>query len=96
MNDVHESEQLFRACKETGFFLLDLIGSSAGETMLDDAANGFDLNQKSFGLEQEELGKFLFRPKESLYGHVSPMLSDQASDVYDPFCKLDRIQTKGN
>ena len=40
-NGAFESEQLFRACRETGFFLLNLTGSSAGETMLDDAENVF-------------------------------------------------------
>ena len=67
-NDALESEQLFRACRETGFFLLDLTGSKAGEDMLDDAEKGFDLSRGIFGLESEELEKFPFKSKESLFG----------------------------
>ena len=67
-NDALESEQLFRACRETGFFLLDLTGSKAGEDMLDDAEKGFELSRGIFGLESQELEKFPFKPKESLFG----------------------------
>ena len=83
-NDAFESNQLFRACKETGFFLLDLTGSGAGETMLDDAEKVFDLSRMIFGLESEELERFPFKPKESLFGYVSTMLFDQASNAYVP------------
>lgn len=81
-NDALESEQLFRACRETGFFLLDLTGSGAGENMLDDAEKVFDLSRTIFGLESEELEKFPFKPKESLFGYASSMLFDQPSDAY--------------
>ena len=67
-NDALESEQLFRACRETGFFLLDLTGSKAGEDMLDDAEKGFELSRGILGLESEELERFPFKPKESLFG----------------------------
>ena len=87
-NDALESEQLFRACRETGFFLLDLTGSRVGENMLDDAENIFGLSQKILGLEQEELGKFPFKPKLSLYGYASFMLPIQASNVYAPLRKV--------
>lgn len=66
-NDILESERLFRACREIGFFLLDLTGSRAGESMLDYTEKVFDLGQKIFGLGQEELMKTSTVPKEGLH-----------------------------
>ena len=74
-HDVDESARLFQACTEIGFFLLDLTGSSTGETMLDDAGNSFALSQEIFDLEQEELGKYPFIPKNGLHGYVPLCLS---------------------
>ena len=71
-NNTHESEELFQACREVGFFLLDLTGSSAGETVLDDAEKTFDLEERIFALSQEELSKYIFESSADrfLYGYV--------------------------
>ncbi|KAL6720889.1 hypothetical protein ACLMJK_002814 [Lecanora helva] len=68
-NDAPESDQLFHACRETGFFLLDLTGSDMGERMLDDAEQMFHLAENLFMLDQEELGKYPFLPDKGLVGY---------------------------
>lgn len=65
-----ESEQLFRSCKETGFFLVDLRGTSEGETMLKHAEMAFELNKKIFDLDQDELTKHAIQPPAGLFGFV--------------------------
>ena len=67
--DEAESERLFRACGELGFFLVDLRGSSEGETMLGDAENAFELGEKIYDIDQEELLKHAFKPPGSLFGY---------------------------
>lgn len=69
-DDAAESEQLFRACRENGFFLVDLRGSGEGETMLKDAETAFDLSEKIFEIDQQELAKDAFKPPTSLFGYV--------------------------
>ena len=69
-DEESESEGLFRSCRETGFFLVDLRGTSEGETMLKHADIAFDLNKKIFELGQEELTKHAFQPPVSLFGFV--------------------------
>ena len=65
-----ESERLFQSCRETGFFLVDLRGTSEGETMLKHAEIAFHLNKKIFELEQEELNEHALQPSVSLFGFV--------------------------
>ena len=67
-HDVAESEQLYRACKDTGFFLLDLTDSSIGEIMLDNAESIFQLSEELFNHDKDELDKFPFVPEKSLCG----------------------------
>ena len=69
-NEDSESEQLFQSCRETGFFLVDLRGTSEGEVMLKHAETAFQLNEKIFELEQEELNEHAFEPSVSLFGFV--------------------------
>ena len=69
-DEESESERLFQSCREIGFFVVDLRGTSEGEAMLKHAEIAFDLNKKIFGLDQEELNKHAFQPNESLFGFV--------------------------
>ena len=84
-HDAHESEELFRACKEVGFFLLDLTESNVGETVLDDAEKAFDLEERIFALSQEELEKFILESSDRfLYGYV-PIHPRERSDACSAF-----------
>ena len=67
-HDTSESEQLYRACKETGFFLLDLTHAEIGEAMLDNAEIIFQLSEELFKQDTNELEKFPFIPQKSLCG----------------------------
>lgn len=71
-DDDAESAQLFRASKETGFFLLDLRGTGEGETMLKDAEATFDLSEKVFDIDQAELMKHAFTIPGGVFGYVHP------------------------
>ena len=69
-DEESESERLFQSCRETGFFLVDLRGTTEGETMLKHAEIAFDLNKKIFELDQEELNKHALQHSVSLFGFV--------------------------
>ena len=69
-NDDAESQQLYQACREIGFFLLDLRCSNEGEVMLTDVEAIFALNQKIHELDQEELMQHAFKPPKDLFGYV--------------------------
>ena len=69
-DEQSESEQLFQSCREIGFFVVDLRGTSEGEAMLKHAETAFDLNKKIHELDQEELNKHALQPSVSLFGFV--------------------------
>ena len=85
-NDDGESVALFQACRTTGFFLLDLQGSTDGEAMLECTEQVFDLSREILELDQEELLKYPFRPPTNLCGYVSP---EQIIETPRSLCYLD-------
>lgn len=67
--DVAESEQLFKSCKENGFFLLNLQGSNEGDEMLELAKFAFQLSEDlSMKSDKEELEKYAWKPPGSIFG----------------------------
>ena len=69
------SRQLFEACRDYGFFLLDLSGSESGRELLDEAEYMFSVITKTFDLPQAELDSFPFNPPKSLLGYISTLAS---------------------
>ena len=67
--DQVESERLFQACQDMGFFSVDLRGTGEGEAMLKDAERVYDLNEKVFETDQEELMRHAFKPPGCLFGY---------------------------
>lgn len=45
--DGSESKQLFQACQNTGFFLLDLTNAPQGEALLQHVEKLFNLNERT-------------------------------------------------
>ena len=68
-NDASESEKLFQASQETGFFLIDLKGSEKGEAMLKHAKTAFDFNEQIHQIEKDEMAKYAFKPPTNLFGY---------------------------
>jgi len=68
----HDSENLFEACREQGFFLLDLRGHEEGEKLLKDAETLFDLSVALFDLGNEALLKYKADVPRDLNGYVLP------------------------
>ena len=66
--DPAESERLFSASKELGFFYLDLSGDEEGEALLDDADNLFQFGPKLYDLGREELLKYDYKAQGSYTG----------------------------
>ena len=64
-----ESVRLFDASKELGFFYLDLRSDSAGEELLKESSELFELAPKLFGLGREELSKFDYSDRRSYFGY---------------------------
>jgi hypothetical protein len=65
-----DSEDLFEASREYGFFLLDLRNSEEGERLLKDAEKMFDLTAATFALGPEVLeAEYAYNPPKSLLGY---------------------------
>lgn len=64
----HESQLLFQACQEWGFFSLDLRQSDKGNELLGDAEQMFDLTRETFDLDQSVLDNYAYKPPHDLTG----------------------------
>lgn len=69
-NDKVESERLFAASKDLGFFYLDLRDDELlGKEMLSQADQLFHVGEELFSLGREELSKYDYRPQGSYFGY---------------------------
>ncbi|RAL02383.1 oxidoreductase [Aspergillus ibericus CBS 121593] len=68
-NSATESEKLFSACQEFGFFLLKLTDSEAGEQLLQDAERMMDLTTTTLSLDRQVLDKYAYKPPRDLLGY---------------------------
>jgi isopenicillin N synthase-like dioxygenase len=68
-NSEEEGARLFDACRQHGFFLLDLHGSSQGDDLLTDAEHMFDLASETFHLDKTILDQFAYNPPKDLLGY---------------------------
>ncbi|KAL8947580.1 MAG: hypothetical protein Q9222_006158, partial [Ikaeria aurantiellina] len=68
-NDHNESQKLFEACRETGFFLIDLRGCDEGKTMLKHAETAFNLSEKIHKIDEDELKRYNYNPPADLFGY---------------------------
>ena len=64
-DDEQESESLFQACKDLGFFYLDLRDCSLGQSMLNDAEELFGVGEKLF---DEGLDQYDFSARKTYFG----------------------------
>ncbi len=53
VNDASESSSFFTSCKNLGFFYLDMIGSTLGETIVSEAEELNTMQQQFFNLPNE-------------------------------------------
>ncbi len=60
--DKKESARLFEACKNDGFFLLDLRRASIGASLLTVVEELFKANEALFDEGPEELNKYTYPP----------------------------------
>jgi isopenicillin N synthase-like dioxygenase len=67
--DPIESDRLFSASKDLGFFYLDLTGDPEGEALLSEAEKLFDLGPKLFDLGRNELQKYDYKAQGSYMGY---------------------------
>ena len=68
-HDPTESHRLFTACKDLGFFYLDLRSTTPGESLVEDADALFDLNEQFFNLPLDEKLKYDFSAQKSYFGY---------------------------
>ena len=66
--DVEESQRLFEASKQLGFFYLDFRDSREGASILEDVDRLFDVGEQLFDLDVEEKQKYDFSSAKSYYG----------------------------
>jgi isopenicillin N synthase-like dioxygenase len=64
-----ESDRLFTAAKELGFFYLDLRNDPLGEELLSESSQFFDLAPRFYDLGREELSKFDYKNVGSYMGY---------------------------
>lgn len=67
-HDTTEERRFFDACREYGFFLLDLKSSQRGESLLQDADRMFELAEHTLGLPESVLGEYAYNPPRDLLG----------------------------
>lgn len=58
--DAVESEKLFDACCDQGFFLLDLTTDDSGRNLLDDVERAFEAGEQFFAQDLEVKSEFKF------------------------------------
>lgn len=66
--DEQEAHNLFEACQEWGFFLLNLADAEDGKRVLAHAEKMFDLTSKTFDLDQQTLDEYAYKPPTDLTG----------------------------
>jgi hypothetical protein len=67
--DPVESDRLFSASKDLGFFYLDLRGDEEGETLLEEADKFFELGPKLYDIGRDELQKYDYKSQGSYMGY---------------------------
>jgi hypothetical protein len=68
-NDPTESDRLFSASKDLGFFYLDLRNDEEGEKLLLEADQFFQLGPKLYDLGRDELQKYDYKDQGSYMGY---------------------------
>jgi hypothetical protein len=63
-----ESDALFKAAKELGFFYFDMRGDQLGEALLDESEKLFGVERELYSMDEEELMKHD-------YSHIEPWRS---------------------
>ena len=66
--DVASSKGLIEACRELGFFLLDLTGDRLGETLTQEIDQLFVVIKEIMNLPEEVKEKYLHDPPRSFLG----------------------------
>lgn len=66
-----ETSLLYEACREWGFFLLNLADAPAGKSVLDEAEKMFGLVSDTFALDQDTLDQYAYKPPTDLTGYVT-------------------------
>lgn len=84
-NDQAETQRLFQACKEIGFFYLNLEGSETGSSLLKDADKLFQVGENLFDLDLAEKQKYDFSQQKSYFGYKG-----QGAALVDKNGNLDR------
>ncbi|MCJ1405046.1 hypothetical protein MMC11_008272 [Xylographa trunciseda] len=67
--DSEESNRLFEASKQLGFFYLDLRDTLEGDSILEDVDKLFRIGEQLFDLEVEEKQKYDFSGQKSYFGY---------------------------
>ena len=70
-NDQEESDSFFTACKDVGFFYLDLEGTTEGQSLSRDADALFNVGSELFDLPVEEKQSYDLSAQNSYFGYES-------------------------
>lgn len=84
-NDKAETQRLFQACEEIGFFYLNLQDSQTGSSLLKDADKLFQVGENLFDLDLAEKQKYDFSQQKSYFGYKA-----QGAAIVDRNGNLDR------
>lgn len=69
-NGGDETDKLFRACREWGFFFLDLKDSERGRVLSADGEKMFDLTEETYALDKSILDNYAYNPPHDLTGYT--------------------------
>lgn len=77
-----ESLKLFAACKDLGFFYLDLLGSDLGEAILREAESLHELQQRFYALPHETKDEYGQSSVDPFYAYRFTNCADGVKDVW--------------
>lgn len=82
-HDITETHNLLQACKDIGFFYLDLRDSNEGTNLLNNADKLFPVGERLFDLPLDEKKKYDLASQKSYYGYKAQgaMVADRQGNL---------------
>ncbi|GLA07250.1 hypothetical protein AnigIFM60653_008205 [Aspergillus niger] len=82
-HDITETHNLLQACKDIGFFYLDLRDSNEGTNLLNNADKLFPIGERLFDLPLDEKKKYDLASQKSYYGYKAQgaMVADRQGNL---------------
>ncbi|KAL1854846.1 hypothetical protein VTK73DRAFT_8683 [Phialemonium thermophilum] len=97
-DDVRESQNLFKASRELGFFYLNMLGSTLGEQIVQEAEQLNEVQERFSALPNEEKDRFAREKLDPFFGyrHLGGVVNRDGSVTRDETYNLRKDDLVGN